>query len=114
MPKTWKIFLNLYENLNLKILYPVQKIISNMDPAGVVQSVYSTISHDKIEWHGTTLQGRCLKYISDRIKLFQIWIKFSNFKTWFVISKKVDFQEVEVLGISFIFCVLGEFIFKST
>ena len=26
----------------------------------------------------------------------------------------VDFQEVEVLGINFIFCVLGEFIFKST
>lgn len=39
-----------------------------MDPAGVVQSVYPTLSHDKIEWHGTwhmahgtTLQGPCLK-----------------------------------------------------
>ena len=32
---------------------------------------------------------------------FQIWIKFSNPKTSFATLKKFNFQEIEILGISF-------------
>jgi hypothetical protein len=65
--------------------------------------MYSSLSRDKLEYtHIAPLHGVhvCNKF-SDRLKPFQIWIKFSNFKTWFEIKLiEMDFQDIEVLEIS--------------
>ena len=52
--------------------------------------VYSTLSHEKVEYthNEPLLRVHVWNQFSNGIKKFQIWITFSNFKTWFGISNK--------------------------
>ena len=53
--------------------------------------VFSSLISDKVEYmHFAPLRKAhvCIKF-SGGVKLFQIWNKFSNFKTWFEISTKL-------------------------
>ena len=84
-------------NLDLKKKISCLKIYLKQGPCGVVQCVfvYLTLSCDKLEYtHMAPLQRvHVWNKFSDGIILFQIWIKFSNFKTWFKISNfKIWFE----------------------
>ena len=111
MPKTsisWKFiwiylksqikFWNLKVNLDLKFFYPFWRFISNMELWSGAMFVDSTFSRDDLENTNMAPFFRVLvwnKFLG-RIKLFQIEIIFSNFKTQFEISNKFKFTNVIV------------------
>ena len=81
---------------NLKILFKSEKniISEKLFQRRTSQSgsmwVYQTLSHDKLEYKHMAPLCRIHVWnkFSDRIILFQMYIKFSNFKTCFEISNK--------------------------
>ena len=97
---------------NLKIKFKSEKYlsvrisISNVDPAKWWNvQIFNTLA--------TTCRVHIWNEFPDRIKLFQIWIyKFQN-SIWDFKRIQIDFQEIEVLGIScfswIIFCSKNTF-----
>ena len=99
-----KIHLNLFEIWNQpEILLSGLKIYLKHGPWRVVPcaciQVYHLIRLNTHSWHRSP---QSMFEIDFQIEFFfQIWIKFSNPKTSFATLKKFNFQEIEILGISF-------------